>query len=197
MKFGVVAIGRNEGERLRQCIQSLTSVAPTAIVYVDFGSNDESPELARKYGAEVVELDLSIPFTAARARNSGFRRIQERHPALEYVQFVDGDTELIQSWPAVAIRFLESHTDVAAVCGRRRERHPNRSIYNWLADWGWNGPIGEVRSCSGDVTVRVRALAEVGGYRDDVLAGEEAELMYPSPSCRLAGLAPGFRDDTA
>jgi GT2 family glycosyltransferase len=176
IKFGAVAIGRNEVERLRQCLRSLSTAAPAVIIYVDSGSTDGSPQLARNRGAEVIEIDLSLPFTAARARNVGFQRLCELNPNLIYVQFVDGDCELIEGWTERAVAFLESHSDVAAVSGRRRERYPERSIYNWLAERGWDGPAGEVRACGGDAMMRVRAVAEVGGYRDDVLAGEEAEL---------------------
>src|SRR6185437_6636133 len=72
--------------------------------------------------------------------------------------------------------FLETHSNVGAVCGRRRERFPDRSIYNWLCDREWEGPAGEVRACGGDVMIRSSALKAVGGYRDDVIAGEEPEL---------------------
>ena len=44
---------------------------------------------------EVIDLDMSVPFTAARARNAGFRRLREMVTDLAYVQFVDGDCELI------------------------------------------------------------------------------------------------------
>ena len=36
------------------------------MIYVDSGSTDKSLELARELRAEVVELDMSYPFTAAR-----------------------------------------------------------------------------------------------------------------------------------
>lgn len=175
-KLGAVAIGRNEGERLRGCLKSLS--APTAVVYVDFGSTDGSAQWARGHGVEVVELDMSVPFTAARARNAGFKRLQEIAPDLSYVQFMDGDCELNANWPEEALSFLNSHADIAAVSGRRRERYPERSIYNWLRDRDWDRPAGEVRVCGGDTMMRVSALAAVGGYRDDVLAGEEAELCF-------------------
>lgn len=91
---GVVVIGRNEGERLRACLRSLSSAAGR-IVYVDSGSTDASVALARTMGVQVVELDMRIGFTAARARNEGFRRLRELVPGLAYVQFVDGDCEEI------------------------------------------------------------------------------------------------------
>jgi glycosyltransferase involved in cell wall biosynthesis len=174
MRFGVVAIGRNEGERLRRCLNSLSKC--DGVVYVDSGSTDGSPQLARGMGAEVVELDLDVPFTAARARNVGFRRLLEIAPAVEFVQFVDGDCEVIEGWPKYAAAFLDSHQTVAAVCGRRRERYPQRSIYNWLCDKDWDRPLGEIRAFGGDVMIRVSALEAVGGYRNDLIAGEEPEL---------------------
>ncbi len=102
--------------------------------------------------------------------------MQEIAPELSYVQFIDGDCELIRSWPAYALSTLEGRADIGAICGRRRERHPDQSIYNWLCDFEWDGPIGEVRMFGGDVMIRVSALESVGGYRDDLIAGEEPEL---------------------
>jgi GT2 family glycosyltransferase len=123
-----------------------------------------------------VSLDTSIPFTAARARNAGFRRLCELAPALNYVQFVDGDCEVVAGWLATAARFLDEHPQVGAVYGRRRERHPERSVYNMLCDIEWDTPLGEAKSCGGDVMMRVEALSAVNGYRADLIAGEEPEL---------------------
>lgn len=168
-------IGRNEGERLQRC---LASIAPCGapIVYVDSGSTDRSVEHARARGALVHELDTSLPFTAARGRNAGLRQLLAAHPALEYVMFVDGDCEVAPTWPAQAVEFLDAHPRVAVVFGRRRERHPERSVYNRLCDIEWNTPIGERPACGGDAVMRVAALAQAGGYRDDLIAGEEPEL---------------------
>ena len=173
-KTGAVVIGRNEGERLKRCLRSLSAVG--VVIYVDSGSTDGSAQWAADNGAEVIALDMSLPFTAARARNSGFRRMQEIAPQIDYIQFVDGDCELVDDWLHAAMSFLDSHADVGAVCGRRRERFPERSIYNWMCDREWEGPVGEVRACGGDVMIRANALAAVGGYREDMIAGEEPEL---------------------
>jgi GT2 family glycosyltransferase len=171
--FGAVVIGRNEGDRLKACIASLSGVL---VVYVDSGSTDDSVQAARLAGADVIELDLSIPFTAARARNKGFSRLQQIAADLPFVLFVDGDCEIIRAWPAEALRFLDSRPEVAAVFGQLRERYPEKSVYNWLCDQEWNRPIGEARAFAGNVMVRASALASVGGYREDVIAAEEDEL---------------------
>lgn len=172
--LGVVAIGRNEGERLRRCLDSLTGRGHT-LVYVDSGSSDGSVELARGLGVEVVELDLARPFTAARARNEGFDRLSEIDPEVRYVQFVDGDCEVVEGWLDEAMRVLDEHPDVAVVCGRRRERSPESTVYNRLADLEWDSPVGEAKACGGDAMMRVDAFRQVGGYDPTVIAGEDDE----------------------
>lgn len=172
---GVVAIGRNEGERLRRCLQSVAGNA-AQVVYVDSGSTDDSVSLARALGCEVVELDMHVPFTAARARNEGFQRIRQLAPSLTYVQFVDGDCEFDTGWLRKAVDFLNAHDDVAVVCGRRRERFPEKSIYNMLCDIEWNSAIGESRACGGDAMMRIASFEAVHGYRIALIAGEEPEL---------------------
>ena len=174
-QVSIVAIGRNEGERLRRCLDSVRERA-ACVVYVDSGSSDGSVEMARGKGADVVALDMQLPFTAARARNAGFLRVRELMPHVRHVQFVDGDCEVVGDWLERAHEFLNGNPRVAAVCGRRRERHPERSIYNRLCDMEWDIPPGPIRSCGGDVMMRADALHQVGGYRDSLIAGEEPEL---------------------
>ena len=70
-RVGAVAIGRNEGERLRRCLTSLLQQI-ARVVYVDSGSRDDSVAVAQSLGVKVVVLDTSAPFSAARARNAGF-----------------------------------------------------------------------------------------------------------------------------
>jgi Glycosyl transferase family 2 len=172
--FGAVAIGRNEGERLKQCLQS--ACGAEAIVYVDSGSSDGSVQVARTLGVAIVELDRTLPFTAARARNAGYRRLRELAPELKYVQFIDGDCELDCSWPTAAISYLNSNGSICAALGRRRERFPDRSVYNQMCDREWDIPLGEVPACGGDVMMRTIAFDAAGGYRDELIAGEEPEL---------------------
>ena len=177
---GVVAIGRNEGERLRACLRSVESGNLKAasrgvpVIYVDSGSNDGSVELARSMGAEVVVVQP--PFSAAKARNAGFTRLLGLVPEVQFVQFVDGDCTLDPAWLTVAGQFLEANPAYAAVAGRRRERYPERSVYNCLCDMEWNTPVGDAKACGGDAMFRAVALLLVGGYDPVVIAGEEPEL---------------------
>jgi glycosyltransferase involved in cell wall biosynthesis len=171
----LVVIGRNEGARLIRCLQSLAGCA-SHLVYVDSGSTDESVHNARVLGADVVALDMSIPFTAARARNEGLRRVREAAPGVKFIQFVDGDCEVLPGWLAAGQQFLAQHPKVAAAFGRQRERHPQRSIYNQLCEYEWGVPAGQTLSFAGNAMVRDEALRQAGGYHDDLIAGEEPEL---------------------
>lgn len=173
--IGVVIIGRNEGDRLIRCLKSAVSQS-SQLIYVDSASTDDSVQVACEMGAEVVSLDMARPFTAARARNEGFAEMRNLYPQIEYVQFVDGDCEIAESWLQSAYDFLSLHHDVAVVCGRRRERYPQRSVYNMLCDIEWDTPVGETRACGGDALMRVNAFENIGGFRAGLIAGEEPEL---------------------
>ena len=173
--IGLVIIGRNEGDRLRRCLESSVGHAAHA-VYVDSGSTDGSVALARSMGIDVVQLDTTIPFTAARARNAGVTRLLERAPQTPFVQFVDGDCEINPAWWEIAATRLETRPELTAVCGRRRERFPQASIYNRMCDLEWNTPIGDATECGGDSMMRVAHFQAVKGFNDSLIAGEEPEL---------------------
>ncbi|MBL4928215.1 glycosyltransferase [Fuscibacter oryzae] len=168
-----VVIGRNEGARLRACLQSLKG-GVRRLVYVDSGSTDGSVQAARALGAEVVALDLNQPFTAARARNAGLASLAADPP--DFVQLLDGDCQMQPEWLARALAAFADHPAAVVICGRRRERFPEASVWNRLADREWNTPVGSARACGGDALMRFADVRAVGGYRDDLIAGEEPEL---------------------
>jgi len=175
--IGVVVIGRNEGDRLIKC---LNSVMPdeNLVVYVDSASSDSSIANAIAKRVEVVELDMSIPFSAARARNEGYKRLIEINPNIEFVQFVDGDCELVSGWLDQASIVLKNNPDTAIVCGRRRERYPSKTIYNYLCDLEWDTLVGEAKACGGDFLVKSEVFQAVGGFNPAVIAGEEPEMCF-------------------
>ena len=198
-RIGAIVIGRNEGDRLRRCLPSLSAHA--AVIYVDSGSADGSADLAREWGVEVVDLDMNVPFTAARAQNAGFCRLtaiaSRVAPDLAFVQFVDGDCELNPDWPQTAIDFLLANPGVAAVAGRRRERHPNRSVYNWLCDREWDFATGEAHALGGDI---MGARGRVRFYRPlprRPHRRRRTRTVRQTARHGLAGVAARRRDDPA
>lgn len=183
LDLGVVIIGRNEGERLVRCLRSIAQ-AEARLVYVDSGSTDGSVEAAHAAGAEVLALDMSRPFTAARARNTGLAQLgiganaTEETPASapEFVQFIDGDCEIQPGWLAAGMQFLQANPKAAVVAGRLRECAPETSAYNALCDAEWDVPPGEVEACGGIAMMRAAALTEAGLFDAGMIAGEEPEL---------------------
>jgi GT2 family glycosyltransferase len=173
---GSVLIGRNEGDRLVRALYAVRVQNLYPIIYVDSGSTDGSVQAAEDAGATIVVLQTDQPFTAARARNAGFAALMAHQKPPTFVQFIDGDCELRAGWVAAGLAHLGADPDVAAVCGRRQERAPDASLYNRLIDLEWDTPVGQARSCGGDVLMRTAALEAVGGYRAQMIAGEEPEL---------------------
>jgi len=131
---------------------------------------------AQANGVEVVDLDLTRPFTAARARNEGVARLQQIAPQTAFVQFVDGDCEVVGTWFADALDAFAQNDQLAVVCGRRKERFPETSIYNFMCDLEWDTPIGPAKACGGDALMRLEAFSAVNGYNATLIAGEEPEM---------------------
>jgi glycosyltransferase involved in cell wall biosynthesis len=173
--LSVVVIGRNEGQRLARCLESIARVETVAVkevIYVDSASTDGSAELASRYGALSIKVHSERP-TAALGRNTGWRLA-----ASNLILFLDGDTVLHPGFPRVAVDALSMDESIAAVWGHRREMHPERSFFNRILDLDWVYPPGLTEFCGGDVLVRRAVLEETGGFDEALIAGEEPELCH-------------------
>jgi len=75
-RLAVVIIGRNEGQRLVDCIHSIKTLNYPAteleLIYVDSDSIDGSPTHAEALGLQVLIVRSHHP-TAARGRNVGWQ----------------------------------------------------------------------------------------------------------------------------
>jgi glycosyltransferase involved in cell wall biosynthesis len=168
----IVIIGRNEGQRLVRCLESVrTMVGPKAdveIVYVDSGSTDGSVACARRFGASVIELQGRC--SAARARNAGWQAANG-----SWILFLDGDTIVDPGFLDAALSHA-SAPQVAAVWGHRRELRPTANFYHRVLDLDWIYAPGISEFCGGDVLMRREALEKVNGFDPALIAGEEPEL---------------------
>jgi cellulose synthase/poly-beta-1,6-N-acetylglucosamine synthase-like glycosyltransferase len=178
----VVIIGRNEGERLRRCLQSVAATVRRGfemeVIYVDSGSVDGSAALAESAGVRTVSLQPKRP-SAALGRNAGWQVARG-----SIVLFLDGDTVLHPDYVADSLPEF-SASEVAVVWGHRRELHPERSLYNRTLDLDWIYAAGTTAYCGGDALFRRSILTQTGGFDETLIAGEEPEL------CRRIG-ALGF-----
>jgi glycosyltransferase involved in cell wall biosynthesis len=75
--ISVVIRVRNQGATLRKVLQALEAqdIKPFEIIIVDNASSDDSREVARHYGATIVDIPKE-EFTYGRALNAGIRRAQ-------------------------------------------------------------------------------------------------------------------------
>ena len=192
-KIAAIAIGKNEGERFLRCLASLAGKAEP-IIYVDSGSTDGSVEAARAARAQVVELDMSTRFTAARARNAGLDRLTEITPDWTFVQVLDGDCELQPGWIEAGLAALHADKTLAAVCGRRREKYPDTTVWNRLIDYEWATPIDDnAKACGGDALIR-RAALEDERYDPTMIAAPVFDRAGRAVvALTLLGLEPGMR----
>lgn len=186
-QVGVVVIGRNEAASLPRCLASvLASLSGDRVVYADSCSNDASVLISKEQGVSVVELDPGRPLSAGRGRNEGFFSLDDALSELEYVQFVDGDCELDTQWLGEAALFLDSHPEVAIVCGCLRERGAAESVFSCLLDLEWRRSTGDVRECGGLFMIRCSVFRQLGGFNEMVPAGEEPDLCARVRSLGLA-----------
>ncbi|NYS25987.1 glycosyltransferase [Rhodobacteraceae bacterium 2376] len=167
-----VVIGRNEGARLGAAIAALRADV-RRVVYVDSASSDDSVAVARAAGADAV-VELAPPLSAARARNAGLRALSDDPP--EFIQLVDGDCVVVAGWIAAGLEALNARPDLAAVFGRVREEAPGTSVYNRMQDHEWDMVVRGGASFTGVFLGRFAPLLETGGFREDLIAGEEGEF---------------------
>ena len=169
----VVVIGRNEGERLVRCLQSIAAMQTddfaVETIYVDSASTDGSPQRASASGARVIEVRPERP-SAAIGRNAGWHAASG-----EFVLFLDGDTQLHPQFVRRALKEMRK-PDVAIVWGHRREARPEQSVYVRVLDLDWIYAPGPSEFCGGDALVRRCALQAVDGFDDTLIAGEEPEM---------------------
>lgn len=176
-KVGVVIIGRNEGERLVLCLESVIQ-QQVLCVYVDSQSSDNSVNESEQRSITTVVLDESSPINASRARNAGFDVLVAENPAIEYVYFIDADCELADGWLTASVAVLESKQQIAIVCGRLREKYRTESIYMRLCDIDWYVKPGEVDRCGGIFTVRRAVFEELTGFDTSLIAGADPEFCF-------------------
>jgi GT2 family glycosyltransferase len=172
---GIVVIGRNEGVRLARALDSVQMLGHP-LVYVDSGSTDGSVGLAAARGVPTVVLSADQPFTAARGRNAGLAHLCRRTPAIEYVQFLDGDCTLAEGWLPRAGAALASSPELGVVCGHVCEAGDSTARYRALSQVEWDGIAGEVAGTGGNALVRVAAFRAAGGFDARLVAGEDTEL---------------------
>lgn len=177
-RIGIVVIGRNEGNNLTSCFQSL-AMAPYPLIYVDSASTDDSVAIAKTFkNVTVVQLSPLSPLTAARGRNAGVARLNEMDPRLEYIQFVDGDSRIEPGWLEEAARVLSQREDVAIVAGILKEFEATNSIFKKISALEWEAKPGEIKATGGICMCKVTAIQQVEGFNELLIGAEDTDFCY-------------------
>lgn len=172
----VVVIGRNEARNLPACIESIREMDYPQdlleVIYVDTDSVDDSPDIARQYGAKVFEEHSDFP-TPGLARNRGWREGK-----YEIIHFIDGDMMVAPSYLREAVKYL-MHNGVVSVIGRLNLSKNSENLISRILHFVWEKKqTGYVSAPGAGGTFSKLALAKVGGYNPELLRGEETDLGY-------------------
>lgn len=169
MDLTVVIIGKNVQSTLNKLVDSVKSQTNSPIIYVDSESTDKSLEMAQKLN--LITTSISKPLNAAKARNKGMTLAKS-----DLILFLDGDTELSPHFLAKALpSFLDDK--VAAVYGKRREKFPESTLFNFIVDYEWE-LSDESGKMGGDVLARREAFEKVHGYNENLKAAEDTDLSH-------------------
>ncbi|MDC7223954.1 MAG: glycosyltransferase family 2 protein [Spirochaetales bacterium] len=170
--ISVVIIGRNEGEKLVRCIESVRKINYPQdlleVLYVDSDSSDQSLERAREAGVDKALSLVSDRPCAAAGRNRGLRESRG-----ELVLFLDGDTIIEPDFLEKALPSFEDES-IAIVYGNRCEIHEDQ-FYIQLCNRDWDRTYGFTETSGGDILARRSVMEEIGGYYE-IIAGEDPEM---------------------
>ncbi len=171
--LSVIVIGRNEGERLTACLESVRhSLGPLKheLLYIDSRSTDDSIARALRCGARVFRL-LEENTTAGLGRLTGARLAKG-----EWLLFLDGDMRLQPGFVQAALSacFQKGYD---GVCGIRTDEYFKDGLRVATADNVF-GCTSE-RRCpefGGALFISADALVSCGNWSAEPIACEEAEL---------------------
>ena len=174
MHLSIVIPAFNEERLIERCLQSiaaslaanLTPCFSWDIIVVDNNSTDNTANLARQAGAQVVFEPIN---QIGRARNAGAAEATG-----DWLLFVDADSELNPELLADILRLIEDGTIVGCGSTLRMQGLP------WWANWLlqlWIGTSILFRWASGALIVcRSDAFRDVGGFNEELYAADEISL---------------------
>ena len=171
--ISVIVIGKDEGERLGACLDSVKDalgVLAHEVIYVDSGSKDDSLTVAANAGARCFLLSEPEP-TAGLGRLTGAQEAQG-----EYLLFLDGDMRLCPGFCERAMMKMAS-SGADGVCGMREDIYLRANQVVGRRE-NYFGCTHE-RPCpefGGALFLSAEALERCGGWSGDTVACEEAEL---------------------
>lgn len=174
MHLSIIIPAFNEARLIEQCLRSVAAsiaanVKPgfnSEVIVVDNNSTDNTAELARRAGAQIVFEPIN---QIGRARNAG-----AAHATGDWLLFLDADSLLSSDLLTDILRMIESGRYVGCGSTLRMDGLP------WWADLTlrfWTGVSVLTRWAAGALVVcRRDAFEEIGGFDQDLYALDEIRL---------------------
>ena len=171
--ISAIVIGKNEGERLTCCIDSIHAalgVLAHEIIYVDSRSTDDSLQRAKACGARCFVL-------AAQKTTAGLgRHVGAKEARGEYLLFLDGDMQLQKGFCEKAMMAMAQRS-YDGCTGIRKDIYLRNGEVAGEND-NYFGCTAEriAPEFGGALFIKKEALEKAGGWSPDTIACEEAEL---------------------
>lgn len=174
MHLSIVIPAFNEERLIERCLQSIsaslaanfTPSITSEIIVVDNNSTDNTANLARQAGAQVVFEPIN---QIGRARNAGAAKATG-----DWLLFVDADSVLNPELLADILRLIEDGKSVGCGSTLHMQGLP------WWANWTlqlWTGASILFRWAAGALVVcRSDAFRDVGGFNQELYAADEISL---------------------
>lgn len=118
-------IVRNEEQNLSRCLESVKGTVDDILI-VDTGSTDRTMDIARRFGAQIVEYSWKNDF--ADARNEGLRQVHDG-----WIFHLDADEKLTYESAAAVKRVIE-RTTADALMVNIRNFQTGQDLVKWLDD---------------------------------------------------------------
>ena len=167
--ISVVIPARNEAGNIGFCVNSVKcqSLKPFEILVVDNASTDKTGEIARFWGAKVINC-----FKVGRgaARNEGVNQAEG-----ELIAFIDADCQAAPNWLEELVKelsYLSFYYDGVAgnVYAFNRTRKVAKIIELLTKD--------KPHYATWNILYRKKAIIEAGGFNEDLLSSEDTDLAH-------------------
>jgi glycosyltransferase involved in cell wall biosynthesis len=173
----IIVPAKNEAKLLPLCLSSIARQQTNAsyeVLVVDTNSEDDTPEIARSFGARVIDEPKAGKVYAFR---TGAREARGT-----ILCFAEADCILPETWIQTIVDYLERHTQVAAITGSYTF-HSSTAFYNGLAlvihplaRGAYYLLYGSISIRGSNFAIRRSAYQAVGGFPDNYFELYDVEL---------------------